>query len=118
MLDMAQKIRTKRISLEYTQKTFSDKSGVSLSTYRIFEQSGKGSFENFIAILSALGSVSELESLVSKTPFSPAKAFYEKTTKERLRVKNKTSKMMTLSTKPNKKESTLLEAIKAKNAKK
>ena len=115
MLEMAQKIRTKRISLNYTQEDFSSKSGVALSTYRTFEKSGKGSFENFIAILSALGSVSELEKLLIKAPFSPAKEFNKKETKERLRVKKKYSDIPVTIKKSTKKASSLLEKIKAKN---
>jgi len=120
---MAQKIRTKRISLDYTQEEFSAKSGVALSTYRTFEKSGKGSFENFIAILSALGSVSELEKLLPQASFSPVAEFNKKNTKERLRVKKKSSDTFTATSDPlekpsPKKPSSLLKKIKAKNEKK
>jgi len=123
MSSMAQKIRTKRISLDYTQEEFSAKSGVALSTYRTFEKSGKGSFENFIAILSALGSVSELEKLLPQASFSPVAEFNKKNTKERLRVKKKSSDTFTATSDPlekpsPKKPSSLLKKIKAKNEKK
>lgn len=120
---IAKKIRTKRIALNYTQEEFSKKSGVALSTYRTFEKSGKGSFENFISILSALGSVSELEILLPQTSFSPMAEFNKKKKKERLRVKKKSSDTTSLKSKPiekplSKKPLSLLEAIKAKNAQK
>ena len=123
MSSIAQKIRKKRISLNYTQEEFSAKSGVALSTYRTFEKSGKGSFENFIAILSALGSLSELERLLPQTPFSPMAEFHKKKKKERLRVKNKSSDISTSTAKiiekpSSKKEPSFLQKIKAKNAKK
>ena len=120
---MAKKVKTKRIALNYTQEDFSKKSGVALSTYRTFEKSGKGSFENFIAIITALGSVSELERLLPQTSFSPMAEFNKKKKKERLRVKKKSSDTTSLKSKPiekplSKKPLSLLEAIKAKNAQK
>ena len=123
MSSVAQKIRRRRISLNYTQEEFSSKSGVALSTYRTFEKSGKGSFENFIAILSALGSLSELERLLPQTSFSPMAEFHKKKKKERLRVRNKSSDISTLTAKTvekplSKKEPSFLQKIKAKNAKK
>jgi len=122
MSSMGQKIKTKRISLDYTQEEFSAKSGVALSTYRTFEKSGKGSFENFIAILSALGSLSELERLLPQISFSPVAEFNKKKTKERLRVKKKNSDIFTATSdsleKPSsKKPSSFLQKIKVKNDK-
>jgi len=118
MLDIAHKIKTKRIALDYTQEEFSAKSSVALSTYRTFEKSGKGSFENFIAILSALGSVEELEQLLPTLSFSPADIFHNKTTKERMRVKKKSTDKLTPNSKSIEKSSSLLETIRAKNEKK
>jgi transcriptional regulator with XRE-family HTH domain len=118
MLEIAQKVKTKRISLDYTQEAFSAKSGVALSTYRTFEKSGKGSFENFISVLSALGSVSELERLLPQTTFSPVAEFNKKKKKERMRVKKKSSDTSTSKNHPIKKSSSLLDAIKARNEKK
>lgn len=114
MTDLAQKIKTKRISLDYTQEAFALKSGVALSTYRTFENSGKGSFENFVAIMTALGSIGELDKLLPKAPFSPADTFQKKTKKIWLRVTKKASNPTNNN---EEKASTLLQAIKAKNAK-
>jgi len=117
MLDIAQKIKKKRLALNYTQEEFSSSSGVALSTYRTFEKTGKGSFENFITILTSLGAVSNLEALLPQVSFSPAEVFKQKTKKERMRA-SKTSHTSPHSKNKNIKSSSLLEAIKAKNAKK
>jgi len=113
MLDVSKKIKTRRISLNYTQEEFSAKSGVTLSTYRTFEKSGKGSFENFIAILSALGSISELERLLPQTSFSPMAEFNKKKSSNTSILKGNLSEKKTLEKSPS-----LLEVIRAKNAKK
>ena len=118
MLDIAKKVKSKRIALDYTQEAFSAKSGVALSTYRTFEKSGKGSFENFIAILTALGAVSELERFLPKVTFSPQDMFHNKTTKERKRAKGKYIEDVTPVRKSLDKSSSFLYAIKARNAKK
>lgn len=45
------KIRAERIALELTQEEFSEFIGIKYATYKVFEQSGKISFENYIKIL-------------------------------------------------------------------
>ena len=59
--DVAHEIKIKRIAFDYTKEEFSVKSSVSLSTCRTSEKSAKGSFENFIMILSVLDFIEELE---------------------------------------------------------
>ncbi len=69
--DLAKKIKTKRLVLNYTQEDFAIKSGITLSTYRSFENSGKGSFENFIKIIYALGRINELDKFLEIPSISP-----------------------------------------------
>jgi len=114
MLDIAQKIKKKRLALNHTQEAFALRSGVTLSTYRTFEKTAKGSFETFIAILSSLGAISQLEALLPKAPFSPAEIYKQTVKKERSRA-TKTFNRLPTAEKPSSKSSGLLKTIRAKN---
>jgi len=90
---MAKRIKQKRIIQNKTQKEFSLKSGIKLSTYKKFEKEGEGSFENFLLILQALGKIGELEKLlVNNKEFSSKKMALSKMSKQsghiRQRVKH------------------------------
>ncbi len=87
-LDISQKIKTVRIGLNFTQEEFALKSGVTLSTYRTFEKSGKGSFETFIMIVTGLGRINELSRILVSSDFSPIQALKEKEKPKRQRVRN------------------------------
>ncbi|MAC84371.1 MAG: hypothetical protein CL624_09575 [Arcobacter sp.] len=69
----AKKIKNERLRQKIKQDEFALKAGISLSTYKTFENKGKGSFENFIKIMIALGKVGELEKLLIEPEFSPKK---------------------------------------------
>lgn len=47
----SKKIRAERIALDLTQEEFSDFVDIKYATYKVFEQKGKISFENYIRIL-------------------------------------------------------------------
>jgi transcriptional regulator with XRE-family HTH domain len=115
MKDLAKKIKQNRISLDLTQEEFSKRSGVKLSTYRTFERSGKGSLENFIAILLAFGMESEFEKLFPKTSISPKDLYEGKTKKIKMRVK-KSKKDIELKIKEDRPKESFLDLIKKKNA--
>lgn len=115
MLDIAKKIKKKRLALNYTQEEFSSSSSVALSTYRTFEKTGKGSFENFIAIMTSLGAITQLEAFLPQVPFSPAEVFKQKLKKQRMRA-SKTAHSSSNFENKNTKSASLLDAIKAKNA--
>lgn len=62
--ELVRKIKNYRIQQNLTQKEFSLKSGITLSTYKSFEQKGKGNFENFLIILYTLDKLHELDNLL------------------------------------------------------
>ena len=53
--EIGHNIRDQRLRRNWTQKTLSQKSGVSLSTLRKFEQTGKISLESFVQLCFCLG---------------------------------------------------------------
>ena len=114
--DMSNKIKKIRIALNLTQDEFALKSGVTLSTYRTFEKSGKGSFETFIKIVSGLGRVNELDKMLYLETFSPIEAFKQKKKPPRQRVRNKT-KVYSKQVRTIKDEPNFLDRIKKINAK-
>lgn len=69
---LAENIRGRRLGLELTQKSLSERSGVALSTLRKFEQKGEISLESFLKLLMVLGGLEELVNVLrpSKLSFS------------------------------------------------
>jgi len=68
------KIKSIRLGLNRTQTDLAKSIGIPKATYVRFENAGEGSFENFIRIMQGLGRVSELESLLRTSDFSPLEA--------------------------------------------
>ena len=60
---LALKAQTKRLSLNLSQKTLSDRSGVSFGVLKKFERTGKISLESLLKLALALGSLEEFNSL-------------------------------------------------------
>lgn len=58
-------IRDRRINSGYTQKDISEKSGVPLSSIRIFEQSGKISLESFMKIVNVFNLSSKINEILT-----------------------------------------------------
>jgi transcriptional regulator with XRE-family HTH domain len=56
---MGQKIQKLRVHKNWTQKTLSERSGVSLGTLRRFEQSGDISLNSLMMLVGALGMLDE-----------------------------------------------------------
>jgi transcriptional regulator with XRE-family HTH domain len=85
MQKLANGIKKERIAQNITQENFSIKCGVSFTTYKRLENKGKGTLENFIAVLISLGKVSEIANILQPMQFSPKLARksmqYEKTKK-------------------------------------
>ena|SRR3990167_1193691 len=65
---LALKAQTKRLSLNLSQKTLSDRSGVSFGVLKKFERTGKISLESLLKLALALGSLEEFNSLFIATP--------------------------------------------------
>jgi len=68
------KIKSLRLGLNRTQADFAQSIGMSKPTYIRFENTGEGSFENFIRIMQGMGRVSELENILKTADFSPIEA--------------------------------------------
>lgn len=64
--EIAQKARDKRLQLNLSQKTLSEKSGVSLGTLKKFEQKGQISLESLLKIALALGEMDQFEQLFTQ----------------------------------------------------
>lgn len=102
---ISKRVKQERIKQNKTQKEFSVKSGIKLSTYKKFEKEGEGSFENFLLILISLGKIGDIEDLLAeKKLFSSKNAVLAKASKKegliRQRVKHSkgSSKMIASST--------------------
>ena len=65
--EIAKKAQDKRLKLNLSQQTLSDKSGVSYGTLKKFEQKGQISLESLLKIALALGEMDAFERLFSKT---------------------------------------------------
>jgi transcriptional regulator with XRE-family HTH domain len=117
--EFAKKIKDERLRQNITQEDLALKSGLSLSTYKIFEKDGKGSFENFINITKALGKTSELNNLFITSSFSPKqKVLNKKIDKnERKRASSKEKNILLESNIETKatKIASLLDKLKEKN---
>lgn len=66
-------VRNERIALGLTQKEFADFVGLKYATYRYFEQEGKISLENFLAILNGLNKSVEYKKFLDGFEFESAK---------------------------------------------
>ncbi len=117
--EFAHKIKDERLRQNITQEDMALKSGLSLSTYKIFEKNGKGSFENFINITKALGKTMELNNLFIKNSFSPKEKVLNKNIKktERKRASTKEKNLLQEEKVENKttKIGNLLDKLKVKN---
>lgn len=64
--DIARKSQSKRLKLNLTQKTLSERSGVSYGALKKFEQKGKISLESLLKIALVLGELDTFEHLFTK----------------------------------------------------
>lgn len=72
------KIKETRLSIgRYTQKEQAQTAGVPYSTYKLIEQQGKGSLEDFMKILLSMGRVDSLNMLFAKKEESVMDNFKE-----------------------------------------
>ncbi len=62
--ELAGKVKHLRLLKKWKRSTLSKRSGVSESSLRRFEQSGKVSMESFLKIIHALGRINEMDSLI------------------------------------------------------
>lgn len=64
--EIAKKAQEKRLKLNLSQQTLSEKSGVSYGTLKKFEQKGQISLESLLKIALALGEMDKFENLFTK----------------------------------------------------
>lgn len=81
-LDMAARARAKRLLLNITQAELAERTGVSLSSVRQFEKTGKISLSGLLEIALALHSLEEFDQLFAPPP---VRSLFEKTPKPRQR---------------------------------
>ncbi len=65
MQQMAQRVRMRRLELNWTQNLLASKAGLPLATYRRFESKGEISFRGMVMIAIALGAEEDFEHLFS-----------------------------------------------------
>lgn len=65
---IAERAQEKRLSLNLSQKSLSEHSGVSLSVLKKFERTGKISLESLLKIALALGSLEDFKKLFTPLP--------------------------------------------------
>lgn len=72
--EIAKKARDKRLKLNLSQQTLSQKSGVSYGTLKKFEQKGQISLESLLKIAVALGELDTFEYIFAKGDEAYAKS--------------------------------------------
>ena len=65
--EIAKKAQEKRLKLNLSQQTLSEKSGVSYGTLKKFEQKGQVSLDSLLKIALSLGEMDKFEHLFAKT---------------------------------------------------
>ncbi len=71
--ELVERCRNIRLSQNMTQQEVAERAGVSLRTYRRFEQEGQISLERFVAVVRALNRMGDLESLLQPPPVQDLK---------------------------------------------
>ena len=66
--ELVGRCREIRLSQNMTQQEVAKRAGISLRTYRRFEQEGQISLERFVAVVHALNRARDLESLLQPPP--------------------------------------------------
>ena len=90
---IADRIRDERLRQgRDTQKTLAEKADIPHSTYKLIEREGKGSIENLIRVIAALGKVEDLSHLLAPPPFSPIEELKQQEKPKRRRVDLKRTK--------------------------
>ena len=84
---IADRIREERLRQgRDTQKSLAAKADIPHTTYKLIEREGKGSIENLVRILAALGKVEDLSHLIVPPSFSPIEELQQQGKPKRRRV--------------------------------
>ena len=86
MKNIASRVKERRLELNYTQKTFANRSGVGYDTYRKFENTGEISLKNLILCAISLDMANDFDTLFSQKSYqSMDELLNRKETKKRQR---------------------------------
>ena len=67
-IHLAKQVQAKRLSMNWSQKTLSERSGVSFGVLKKFERTGKISLESLLKIAMALGVLENFKDLFKEIP--------------------------------------------------
>ncbi len=90
--ELGNRIKQYRISLNLTQTELSERCGISMSTVVRIENGDDTKFSNYIRILSGLGILENINTLVPQEYADYKKIFEEKAPRKRVRQKNEAGK--------------------------
>lgn len=85
--DVAARMKRRRIDLALTQRELAERSGVSYGSLRLFEETGKASFEAVVKIAFALEAESEFETLFPPRPAKTLDEIVSRPVRQRVRRK-------------------------------
>lgn len=80
---LAKQVRSRRLALNFSQKTLSERSGVSYGTLKKFEVSGRISLESLLKLALILGSLDEFKSLFIEVSETSLDQFIKKSSRKR-----------------------------------
>ncbi len=80
---IGQRLRDTRLAKGWTQEELAERSGVALSTLKLFENKGHGSFQRLIRIAVALDLDAELRDLFSRPTAMESIAAVKRSTRQR-----------------------------------
>jgi transcriptional regulator with XRE-family HTH domain len=84
---VAARMKRRRIDAEITQRDLAERSGVSYGSLRLFEETGKASFESVVKIAFALEAEAEFESLFPPRPAKTIDEIVGRPVRQRVRKK-------------------------------
>jgi len=85
--ELASRVSKERVSQNITQQALAELSGVTYSTIRHFERTGKIGLERLISLLRALKKLDEFEHFLTPTPVSPMERLQGAASKPRKRAR-------------------------------
>lgn len=86
-LQIASRIKSRRLELNLTQEGLSARAGMKFATYRRFEQTGEISFKNLLAIAFALNALSDFNDLFARKQYQSLDEVLSKKSSKRKRGK-------------------------------
>lgn len=84
---VATRMKRRRIDFNLTQRELAERSGVSYGSLRLFEETGKASFEAVVKIALALEAESEIEALFPPKPARTLDEIIGRPARQRVRKK-------------------------------